>query len=386
MNLNGPALTTDFTTRGLITLRELLDEDLGRICADAASAFERMSGQRVLVTGGGGFLGYYLVQSLLHWNRLHPKEKPIDVEVWESGLRGLPQWLTDLVGQAHFTLKAHDLTQPLPADMGRFDWIIHAASIASPRIYRALPLVCIDANINGLRNLLDHAVAARKAGRPISGLLFFSSSEIYGDPSPDAIPTPETYRGLVSCTGPRACYDESKRFGETLCVVFAQHEGVPVKVARPFNNYGPGLKINDGRVIPDFVRNILAGEDMVMLSDGSPTRTFCYASDAITGYFRTLVHGQAGAAYNIGIQEPEISMAGLAGKLAELARGLFGYGGKVVLGRSAEAAYLVDNPNRRCPVITKARQQIGFAPRVGLDEGLWRTLVWYHHNPRGVEG
>ena len=374
------------TPRSIISLRELLDEDLGRICGDAAAAFDRMSGDRVRITGGGGFLGYYLVQGLLHWNRLNPKARPIEVEVWESGLRGNPQWLADLVGSAHFKLEAHDLIKPLPADMGHFDWIIHAASIASPKIYRAMPLVCIDANINGLRNLLDYAVAERQAGRPISGMLFYSSSEIYGDPSADAIPTPETYRGLVSCTGPRACYDESKRFGETLCVVFAQHEQVPVKVARPFNNYGPGLKINDGRVIPDFARNILAGEDMVMLSDGSPTRTFCYASDAITGYFKVLVQGRPGEAYNVGIQEPEISMAELARKLAATAQGLFGYQGRVVLGKSTEEAYLVDNPNRRCPIIAKARQEIGFEPRVSLEEGVWRTLVWYHHNPRGVEG
>ena len=104
----------------------------------------------------------------------------------------------------------------------------------------------MDANINGLRNSARLGAARRRTvGRPVSGFLFFSSSEIYGDPTPDAIPTPETYRGNVSCTGPRACYDESKRFGETLCVNFAQQHGVPVKMARPFNNYGPGLKITD---------------------------------------------------------------------------------------------------------------------------------------------
>ena len=112
-------------------------------------------------------------------------------------------------------------------------------------------------------------------------MLFYSSSEIYGDPTPENIPTPETYRGNVSCTGPRACYDESKRYGETLCVNFAQQRGVPVKIARPFNNYGPGLKITDRRVIPDFARDIMAGRDIVMLSDGAPKRTFCYVADAV---------------------------------------------------------------------------------------------------------
>jgi UDP-glucuronate decarboxylase len=373
-------------TRPLIPLQTLLDEDLGRICADAAPEFERMSGSRLLVTGGGGFLGYYLVQAPLHWNRLNPDRPPIEVVVWDNWLRGKPQWLEALAGAPHLTVHDHDLTRPLPAGIGRFDWIVHAASIASPIYYRAMPIRTIDANVNGLRNLLDHAVAGREAGTPVSGVLFFSSSEIYGDPSPDAIPTPETYRGLVSCTGPRACYDEAKRFGETLCVVFAQAEQIPVKVARPFNNYGPGLKISDGRVIPDFARDILAGQDIVMLSDGRPTRTFCYATDAIAGYFKVLVSGRPGEAYNVGIQEPEISMAALAGLMAGTARDLLGYRGRVRLGQSEEAAYLVDNPNRRCPIIEKIRSELAFAPRVGIEEGIWRTLVWYHHNPSGAQG
>ena len=144
-------------------------------------------------------------------------------------------------------------------------------------------------------------------------MLFYSSSEIYGDPTPENIPTPETYRGNVSCTGPRACYDESKRYGETLCVNFARQHGVPIKVARPFNNYGPGLKITDGRVIPDFARDILAGRDIVMLSDGSAQRTFCYVADAVAGYYKILVKGRPGEAYNVGVETPEISMAELAG-------------------------------------------------------------------------
>ncbi|MGH8240487.1 MAG: NAD-dependent epimerase/dehydratase family protein, partial [Steroidobacteraceae bacterium] len=257
---------------------------------------------------------------------------------------------------------------------------IHAAGIASPIYYRQKPLLCIDANINGLRNLLDYAVRERDAKRPLEGFLFYSSSEIYGDPSADAIPTDETYRGNVSCTGPRACYDESKRFGETLCVIYARHEGIPVKMARPFNNYGPGLKITDGRVLPDFARNVLAGEDIVILSDGTPKRTFCYATDAITGYYKVLVRGHDGEPYNIGIDRPEISMAELARMVSATARELFGYQGQVVLGKAQEADYLIDNPNRRCPKIDKARAHLGFDPQVPVEEGVYRSLAWYSHN------
>lgn len=366
--------------RKIISLQQLLDEDLDSVCADLRSEFSSMSGGRLLITGGGGFLGYYLVQAALHWNRTQAAGAMIDVTVYDNYMRGVPDWLEHMRGHPNLDLRSHDMIQPLPKDMGHFDYIVHAAGIASPIYYRAQPLKCIDANINGLRNLLDYSVGQRDAGRPLRGFLFYSSSEVYGDPVASAIPTPETYRGNVSCTGPRACYDESKRFGETLCVVFAQQEGIPVRIARPFNNYGPGLKITDGRVIPDFARDILAGRDVVMLSDGSPKRTFCYATDAITGYYKALVRGADGEPYNIGIDRPEITMAQLADQVVAAAAELFGYQGKVVLGRSNEADYLVDNPNRRCPSIDKARQELGFDPRVLPEEGIYRTLVWYRHN------
>ena len=364
----------------LPSLEQLLTEDLDCICADLAAEFPALAGKRLLVTGGGGFLGYYLIQSALHWNRRNAAVPPISVTVYDNYFRGVPAWLEALRANPQLTLVRQDMIQPLPRDMGHFDYIIHAAGIASPIYYRKAPVECIDANINGLRNLFDYAVAEAQAGRPIQGMLFYSSSEIYGDPSADAIPTPETYRGLVSCTGPRACYDESKRFGETLCVAFAQTKGVPVKMARPFNNYGPGLKITDGRVLPDFARDVLAERDIVLLSDGKPKRTFCYATDAIVGYYKVLIRGGNGEPYNIGIDRPEISMAELARLVTSTAADLFGYRGKVVLGQAQQADYLIDNPNRRCPQIDKAREQLGFNPKVRPEEGIRRALIWYSHN------
>ncbi|MDH2355957.1 MULTISPECIES: NAD-dependent epimerase/dehydratase family protein [Bradyrhizobium] len=366
--------------RQLIGLQELLDEDLDAICADLAAEFGAMSGGRLLVTGGGGFLGYYLVQSVLHWNDTRAAGGKINVAVYDNYARGVPEWLEALRGRADLELRRHDMIEPLPKDIGHFDYVVHAAGIASPIFYRAQPLKCIDANVNGLRNLLDYAVAERDRGQPLRGFLFYSSSEIYGDPVSAAIPTPEDYRGHVSCTGPRACYDETKRFGETMCVVYARQEEIPVRMARPFNNYGPGLKITDGRVISDFAKDIFAGRDIVMLSDGSPTRTFCYATDAITGYFKVLVRGGAGEPYNIGIDRPEISIANLAELIVRAAAEVSGYRGKVVLGKSNEADYLIDNPNRRCPVIDKARNELGFAPKVLIEDGIYRSLIWYNHN------
>jgi nucleoside-diphosphate-sugar epimerase len=243
----------------------------------------------------------------------------------------------------------------------------------------------MDANVNGLRHLLNYTVEQKNAGKPVEGVLFYSSSEIYGDPSEDNIPTPETYRGNVSCTGPRACYDESKRYGETLCVNFAAQHEVPVKVARPFNNYGPGLKITDKRVIPDFARDILENRDVVMLSDGSARRTFCYVADAIAGYYKILVRGLPGHAYNVGVETPEISMEQLATKLVTLGKDMFGYSGRVVHRDSADKDYLVDNPSRRCPIISKARTEVGYDPIVSLEEGLRRSLAWYSGNREASE-
>jgi len=277
------------------------------------------------------------------------------------------------------------MTAPLPPDIPDVAYVMHAASIASPTYYRKHPIETMDANVHGLRLLLDYARDRQAQRRPINGLLFFSSSEIYGDPAPEYIPTPETYRGNVSCTGPRACYDEAKRYGEALCVNFAHHHDLPIKACRPFNNYGPGLKITDRRVIPDFVQDIVAGRDIVLFSDGSPTRTFCYAADAVVGYYKTLVRGRPGEAYNIGVEEPEISIAELADRLARLAGGVFGRTPRVVRSASSDQNYLKDSPTRRQPMIAKARTELGYNPGIALDDGLTRSLVWYSEHPDGED-
>jgi UDP-glucuronate decarboxylase len=320
------------------------------------------------------------VQGALHWNREHGGKPPIRLTVLDSFIRGIPPWLTALEKNPHLRLIRHDVTNPLPAELGDIDYLIHGASIASPIYYRQYPIETMDANVNGLRYFLDYAMKQKQKGVPVQGILFYSSSEIYGDPAPEHIPTPETYRGYVSCIGPRACYDESKRYGETLCVNFTRQHGLPIKVARPFNNYGPGLKISDRRVIPDFARDILNNKDIVMLSDGAARRTFCYTADAIVGYYKALVKGRPGEAYNIGVETPEISVIELADRLVTLSKDLFGYQGKLVRQESTDKDYLVDNPNRRCPIITKARTELGYDPQVTLDEGLRRSMLWYSGN------
>jgi nucleoside-diphosphate-sugar epimerase len=359
--------------------------DLDLILQQVGESFDKMSGKKLLITGGAGFLGYYLVQAPLHWNASNPDKAPISVTIYDNFLRGRPEWLTDLESDENLTLVTHDIIDPLPADMPDFSFIIHAAGIASPMYYRRYPLKCMDANINGLRYLLDYSVASKKTDVPVEAFMFYSSSEIYGDPTAENIPTSEEYRGNVSCTGPRACYDESKRYGETLCVNYAQQEDLQVTIARPFNNYGPGLKISDRRVLPDFARNILAGNNIEMLSDGAPTRTFCYSADAISGYYKVLLRGNTGESYNIGTETPEISIRELATRVTQIGRDLFGYDGEVVFQESEDKEYLIDNPQRRCPKIDKARVHLDYEPQVDIDEGLVRAMTWYYHNPEAEE-
>ncbi len=369
----------------MTSAQDVVIGDLSYICESLREEFRRMAGKNLLIVGGAGFLGYYLVQSILHWNHYAQSSDRIVLTVYDSFIRGVPGWLTNLQANDGLNVVRHDITKPMPELAADFDYLVHAASIASPAYYRRHPIETIDANVSGSRNLLEYCLRRKEAGIPVEGLLFFSTSEIYGDPTPENIPTPETYRGNVSCTGPRACYDEAKRFCETLCVNFTSQFGLPVKIARPFNNYGPGLKITDRRVLPDFARDVFAGRDLELLSDGSPKRTFCYVADAVVGYYKILVRGRSGEAYNIGVEAPEISVAQVAERMVGLARDLFGYSGKVVRRVSEDADYLVDNPQRRCPVIAKARMELGFNPTISLDEGLNRLLTWYSDNRKGED-
>jgi UDP-glucuronate decarboxylase len=325
----------------------------------------------ILVTGCAGFLGFYILNYLVHFAADLRIRRVIGVD---SLAFGQPGWLTRLAAEFPDILRLHALDLSKQA-VGQIDgarearYVIHAASIASPLFYRRFPIETIDANIWGLRRLLDFY----KHAAQLRGLLFFSSSEIYGDPDAAFIPTDEEYRGNVSCVGPRACYDEAKRFGETLCYVFAKTHKMPIAVARPFNNYGPGMRLDDGRLPADLATCVLAGRDISILSDGSPTRTFCYVSDAVAGYFLCLLHGEYDY-FNIGADGRELRVTELAEIYRQAGFEIFGYSAKVVYQNSSDCEYLTDNPNRRCPDIRKAREQLGYEATVSIDQGVRRHL------------
>ena len=219
--------------------------------------------------------------------------------------------------------------------------------------------------ITGTRLMLELAEAhdARFA--------FFSSSEIYGDPDPAHVPTAESYRGHVSCQGPRACYDESKRVGETLCYIFHGKNGTKTNTIRPFNVFGPGMQETDYRVLPNFASRIKAGLPLNVYGTGNQTRTFCYITDAMVGFLRVILKGVPGEAYNIGNPKPEISMVDLVQRIEKVSSRKVTY--NVV---EYPDSYPADEPNRRCPDIRKARLQLDYEPGVDLDEGLRRFLTW----------
>jgi UDP-glucuronate decarboxylase len=358
-----------------MTLNAVVSEDLDYIHA-RVGAREEWGDAVVLVTGCAGFLGYYTMNYMARYATKLGIQKIIGLDNFHLGE---PAWLRSLA-EAHptklelvkFDISRDRVDEVKGARDARF--VIHGASIASPTFYRLYPLETIDANVWGLRNLLEFYRGSPR----LRGFLFFSSSEIYGDPDPSSIPTSEDYRGYVSCVGPRACYDESKRFGETLCWVFARQYGVPITIARPFNNFGPGMRIEDGRLPADFARCVLASRDIVILSDGTPTRTFCYVADAMVGYLLCLLHGEFDA-FNIGTERPEIMVRDFAELYRTAGAEIFGYRGRVVYQTSADADYLTDNPNRRCPVITKAREKLGYHPKIEVGDGIRRYLRHLQH-------
>ena len=335
---------------------------------------ESFSCSTILITGCAGFLGYYFMNFFATYMRELQINKVIGLD---NFMLGKPAWITELEKNDSFDVRKFDIVSDNLIDIEdteNADLVIHMASIASPTFYRKYPLETLDANIWGLRSLLD-----LYAEKPIKGLLFFSSSEIYGDPDPSFVPTNEEYRGYVSATGPRACYDESKRFGETMCMLYAEKYHMPIGVARPFNNYGPGMRVNDKRVVADFANSIRLNKDIEILSDGSPTRTFCYISDAITGYLKILLHGEYDY-FNIGIDEPEITVNQLAEIYVSSGKKIFNYSGEVCYTKSIDTAYLTHNPQRRCPDIAKARRILGYEPRISVEVGIERFLQFINEN------
>jgi nucleoside-diphosphate-sugar epimerase len=307
---------------------------------------------RILITGGAGFIGSHLVERLL--------ARGDEVVVADNLLTGSAGNLAHVEGHSCLQLARVDVSAQLTARVfaGPFDRVYHLASPASPVGYRRYPIETLLANSAGTRNALE--IARRDGAR----FFLASTSEVYGEPL--VHPQREEYWGNVNPVGPRACYDEGKRFGESLTMEFHRQYALDVRIARIFNTYGPRSRPDDGRVVPNFCFQALRGEPITVYGDGSQTRSFCYVSDLVDGILAmTDVEGLAGEIVNLG-NPTELSILEFARAVIDVARSR---------SEIRFAPLPVDDPTRRRPDIGKARQLLGWEPRISLREGLRRTLA-----------
>jgi len=305
--------------------------------------------ERVLVTGGAGFLGSHLCDALIAQGR--------EVVAMDNYFTGRETNIAHLVGHPKFHVVRHDVREPFG---GAFDLIFHLACPASPPFYQRDPIATARTNFLGVFHALELArlCSAR--------LVYASTSEVYGDP--EQHPQRESYRGNVSSTGPRACYDEGKRIGETLCFDYRRVHGVDAKVVRIFNTYGPRMNPGDGRVVSNFIVQALRGEPITIYGDGRQTRSFCYVDDLVAGLLAVAKAPERFTGpVNLGNPE-EFSVAELAALVLDLT------GSDAPL---SAAPLPVDDPRQRRPDITFAREALGWSPRVSLEQGLRRTIAHF---------
>ncbi|PSJ36675.1 UDP-glucuronic acid decarboxylase family protein [Allosphingosinicella deserti] len=306
-----------------------------------------------LVTGGAGFIGSHLIDSLL--------AEGATVVCLDSLLTGRSKNLRHLEREARFDFIQGDVIDDLPASVKRtaFTHIYNLACAASPPHYQADPEHTMLTNVLGTRNLLR--LAEDKDAR----FLLTSTSEVYGDP--EVHPQPEGYRGWVSCTGPRACYDEGKRAAETLTFDYQRLGRADVRVARIFNTYGPRMRPDDGRVVSNVICQALSGENITIYGDGTQTRSFCYVSDLVDGLMRLMDSDVTDEPVNIG-NPVELTVS----DLVERVLALTGSKAKVV-----NMPLPVDDPRRRKPNIERAKARLGWEPKVPLQQGLEATAAWF---------
>lgn len=331
--------------------------------------WQKLSGMTVAVTGAGGFLGGYLIRVLLGLHAAGCVAQPIRVLALvrdaDRGRARLMEQSTNPDLEFH-TWNLNDIAIP---ELGDCNYVIHAASQASPRFYGADPIGTLMPNAVGTASLLQ---ALQRCPDP-RGFLFVSTSEVYGQVDGERT-LDETDFGRLDPATVRACYAESKRLGETLCVAWHQQYGLPTYIVRPFHTYGPGLQADDGRVFADFTFNVIQGENIVMMSDGSARRAFCYASDAIAGFFAVLLNGQPATPYNVANPAGELSVM----ELAELLVGLYPEK-KLKVERQlppADRNYLNSTFSRLIPDVGRL-SKLGWSAQVAPEQGFRRMIKAY---------
>lgn len=309
--------------------------------------------QRVLVTGGSGFLGSHLCERLLEEGH-----EVICLDNFGSGSR---KNIETFEHHPAFSLTNRDVR--IPGSLPSVDQIYHLASRASPADFTDFPVNIALANTQGTRRLLDHARACD------ARMVFASTSEVYGDPK--VHPQPETYTGNVNIRGVRGCYDESKRFGETLTVAYHRKYGVDARTARIFNTYGPRMRPDDGRVVPTFITQALKGRNLSIYGDGEQTRSFCYVDDLIDGLVSLMeINNPEHKVYNFG-KENERSIKNLAQEILD------------IIDTNSDISYEPlpeDDPSRRKPDITRVKNELNWEPEISLRQGLEKTISHFEQN------
>jgi dTDP-glucose 4,6-dehydratase len=310
---------------------------------------------RILITGGAGFIGSHLCDYLLQGGH--------EVIAMDNLSTGSTDNVAHLAGHERFQFVKHDVTDYIYVE-GPLDAVLHLASLPSPVDYLNYPIQTLKVGALGTHKALGLAKA--KGAR----FLLASTSEVYGDPL--VHPQPEDYWGNVNPVGPRGVYDESKRFAEALTMAYHRHHGVETRIVRVFNTYGPRMRLDDGRVVPNFIRQALSGKPLTVYDEGTRTRSFCYVSDMVEGVARLLMSGEV---YPVNMGNPtEMTILEFAHKVLK------------VSGSRSEIVFVTpqdertkDDPMVRQPDISKAQRVVGWEPVVSLDEGLEKTVDWFRH-------
>jgi len=304
---------------------------------------------RAVITGGAGFLGSHLCDKLL--------EHGWDVLCVDNLITGADQNIAHLAGNEHFRVQRHDVSSYIDVP-GPVDYVLHFASPASPVDYLKFPIPTLKVGALGTHNSLGLALAKK------AKFFLASTSECYGDPL--VSPQPENYWGNVNPIGPRGVYDEAKRYAEAMTMAYHRAHGLDTHIVRIFNTYGPRMRLNDGRALPNFIYQALTSQPITVYGDGAQTRSFCYVSDLIEGIYR-LMQSSEHEPVNIGNPQ-EITIL----EFAERVKTLTGSKSAIEFKPLPQ-----DDPKRRCPDITKARRLLNWEPKVGLNEGLRLTLEFF---------
>ena len=338
-----------------------IQDDVTEISNELKNIKEKINGKTFLITGGAGFLGSWFCDSLNSFDA--------NIICVDNLITGSLENIQHLENKPNFRFINHDITKTLEIKEN-IDYIVHMASIASPPVYQKYPIETLNANVLGTINMLELAKE-----KNVKGFLLTSTSEVYGNPPDDSIPTPEAFPGFVSSYGPRSCYDEGKRVAEAYCFSYFKQFKLPVRIARIFNTYGPRLDLKStsqyGRALIKFVFQALNDQPITVYGDGKQTRSFCYITDQTICLFRLLLStGMDGEVVNIG-NDNEISIIELVNKILKV------FGKNVEITLNAQPNYdLTHDPRRRCPDISKARKILNYNTAVSLEEGLRRTIEW----------